>query len=201
MTRGKQRTLDASLDEDLYQLLTRTELFRSLSAGEFAEVFPQMEKRKLAEGEVLYAQGAHGTESDSLFVCLEGLLERFVDGPKGRVKVDTLRAGQHFGVTSVLDGAARATTVAAGTEALIYEIPKAAIAPLLEKHEELQALLEESVKQAAKQVQTKQDEAQRAKQSKAKGKKKTTMQKVMQSFFPGFNKSDKNQGDEGDEQK
>ena len=198
LTRGKQRTLDASLDEDLYQLLTRTELFRSLSAGEFAEVFPKMQKRKLAEGEVLYTQGAHGTESDSLFVCLEGLLERFVDGPKGRVKVNTLRAGQHFGMASVLDSTARATTVEAGTEALVYEIPKAAIAPLLEKHDELQALLKEGVEQAAKQVQTKQDEAQRTKQSKAKGKKKTTMQKVMQSFFPGFNKSDKNKGDEGD---
>jgi CRP-like cAMP-binding protein len=198
LTRGKQRTLDASLDEDLYQLLTRTELFRSLSAGEFAEVFPQMQKRKLAEGEVLYAQG---TESDSLFVCLEGLLERFVDGPKGRVKVNTLRAGQHFGMASVLDSTPRATTVEAGTEALVYEIPKAAIAPVLGKHDGLQALLKEGVKQAAKQVQAKQDEAQRAKQSKAKGKKKTTMQKVMQSFFPGFNKSDKNQGDEGDEQK
>ena len=96
----------------------------------------------------------------------------------------------------MLDSTARATTVEAGTEALVYEIPKAAIAPLLEKHDELKALLEEGVKQAAKQVQAKQDEAQRTKQSKAKGKKKTTMQKVMQSFFPGFNK-----GDEGDEQK
>ena len=198
LSRGKQRVLDASLEGDLHQLLTRTELFRSLSAGEFAEVFPQMQKRKLAEGEVLYAQG---TESDSLFVCLEGLLERFVNDPKGRLKVNTLRAGQHFGVGAVLDSTARATTVEAGTEALVYEIPKAAIAPLLEKHDELKALLEEGVKQAAKQVQAKQDEAQRAKQSKAKGKKKTTMQKVMQSFFPGFNKSDKNQGDEGDEQK
>jgi hypothetical protein len=33
------------------------------------------------------------------------------------------------------------------------------------------------------------------------GGKKTAMQKVMQSFFPGFTKSDKNKGDEGDEQK
>jgi CRP-like cAMP-binding protein len=157
-----------------------------------------MQKRKLVEGELLYTQG---TESDSLFVCLEGLLERFVDGPKGRVKVNTLRAGQHFGIASVLDSTPRATTVEAGTEALVYEIPKAAIGPVLEKHNELRSLLEEGVKQAAKQVQVKQDERQRTKQSKAKGKKKTTMQKVMQSFFPGFNKSDKNQGDEGDEQK
>jgi CRP-like cAMP-binding protein len=198
LTRGKQRTLDASLDEDLYQLLTRTELFRSLSAGEFAEVFPQMQKRKLAEGEVLYAQGDAG---DSLFVCLEGLLERFVDDPKGRVKVDTLRAGQHFGVSAVLDGAARTTTVEAGTEALVYEIPKAAIAPLLEQHDELRDLLKKDAKQTAKQVRVKCEEAQRAKQSKAKGEKKTAMQKVMQSFFPGFTKSDKNKGDEGDEQK
>ncbi len=198
LTRGKQRTLDASLDEDLYQLLTRTELFRSLSAGEFASVFPQMQKCTLAEGEVLYAQGDAG---DSLFVCLEGLLERFVDDPMGRVKVDTLRAGQHFGVSAVLDGAARTTTVEAGTEALVYEIPKAAIAPLLEQHDELRDLLKKDAKQTAKQVRVKCEEAQRAKQSKAKGEKKTAMQKVMQSFFPGFTKSDKNKGDEGDEQK
>jgi len=198
LTRGKQRTLDASLDEDLYQLLTRTELFRSLSAGEFAAVFPQMQKCTLAEGEVLYAQGDAG---DSLFVCLEGLLERFVDDAKERVKVDTLRAGQHFGVASVLDGTARTTTVVAGTEALVYEIPKAAIAPLLEQHDDLRDLLKKGAKQASKQVRAKCEEAQRAKQSKAKGEKKTAMQKVMQSFFPGFTKSDKNKGDEGDEQK
>ncbi len=197
LTRGKQRMLDASLDEDLYQLLTRTELFRSLSAGEFAAVFPQMQKRTLAEGEKLYAQGDAG---DSLFVCLEGLLERFVDGSKERLKVDTLRAGQHFGVASVLNGTARATTVEAGTEALVYEIPKAAITPLLEQHGELRELLKKSAKQTAKQARAKCEEAQRAKQSEAKGEKKTAMQKVMQSFFPGFTGSNKNKGDEGDEQ-
>ena len=140
LTRGKQRTLDVSLDEDLYQLITRTELFRSLSAGEFAKVFPQMQKRTLAEGEVLYAQGDAG---DSLFVCLEGLLERFVDGPKERIKVDTLRAGQHFGIAAMLDGTARATTMEACTGALVYEIGRDAFAPLLENHDELRALLEE----------------------------------------------------------
>jgi CRP-like cAMP-binding protein len=198
LTRGKQRTLDVSLDEDLYQLITRTELFRSLSAGEFAKVFPQMQKRTLAEGEVLYAQGDAG---DSLFVCLEGLLERFVDGPKERIKVDTLRAGQHFGIAAMLDGTARATTMEACTGALVYEIGRDAFAPLLENHDELRALLEEGAKQAADQIRVKQVAAQRAKQSKAKGEKKTAMQKVMQSFFPGFTKSDKNKGDDGDEQK
>jgi small-conductance mechanosensitive channel/CRP-like cAMP-binding protein len=198
LTRGKQRTLDVSLDEDLYQLITRTELFRSLSAGEFAKVFPQMQKRTLAEGEVLYAQGDAG---DSLFVCLEGLLERFVDGPKERIKVDTLRAGQHFGIAAMLDGTARATTMEACTGALVYEIGRDAFAPLLENHDELRALLEEGAKQAADQIRVKQVAAQRAKQSKAKGEKKTAMQKVMQSFFPGFTKSDKNKGVDGDEQK
>ena len=71
LTRGERRTLDASLDEDLYQLLTRTELFRSLSAKEFKEVFPKMRKRNLAEGEELYHQDKEG---QSMFVCLEGLL-------------------------------------------------------------------------------------------------------------------------------
>jgi CRP-like cAMP-binding protein len=157
-----------------------------------------MQKRTLAEGEVLYAQGDAG---DSLFVCLEGLLERFVDGPKERIKVDTLRAGQHFGIAAMLDGTARATTMEACTGALVYEIGRDAFAPLLENHDELRALLEEGAKQAADQIRVKQVAAQRAKQSKAKGEKKTAMQKVMQSFFPGFTKSDKNKGDDGDEQK
>ena len=123
-----------------------------------------------------------------------------MDGSKERLKVDTLRAGQHFGVASVLNGTARATTVEAGTEALVYEIPKAAITPLLEQHGELRELLKKSAKQTAKQARAKCEEAQRAKQSEAKGEKKTAMQKVMQSFFPGFTGSNKNKGDEGDEQ-
>ena len=201
LTRGKQRTLDASLDEDLYQLLTRTQLFRSLSAGEFAEVFPQMQKRKLAEGEVLYAQGDAG---DSLFVCLEGLLERCADAPgssTGRVQVDTLRAGQHFGVASVLDDAKRATTVQADTEALVYEISRDALEPFLKEHDELRDLLKNDAKQAAKQVQVKCEEAQRAEQDAAQGEKQTAMQRVMQSFFPGFAGAHKNKGDDGDEKK
>ncbi|SVC32535.1 uncharacterized protein METZ01_LOCUS285389, partial [marine metagenome] len=54
LSRRERRTLDASLEEDLHQLLTRTELFRELSASEFKGLFAEMRKRTLGEGEVLY---------------------------------------------------------------------------------------------------------------------------------------------------
>ena len=65
------------------------------NAAEFAAVFREMRKRDFAEGETLYAQGDAG---DSMFICVEGLLASAITvRGQGEVKVETLRAGQHFG--------------------------------------------------------------------------------------------------------
>ncbi len=187
LQRRERRALDASLDEDLYQLLTRTELFRKLNAAEFAVVFREMHKRDLAEGEVLYAQGDAG---DSMFICVEGLLTSTITvQDQGEVKVETLRAGQHFGEGSMFKGTGRATTVTAEGDSLVYEIERHVIEPLLdvrldlrEQLEKGQKLTTDRIKESWKGARQKKKAAQQAEETR----KKSPVKKVVQAFFPGM---------------
>ena len=184
LSRGKKRTLDASLDEDLYQLLTRTELFRQLNAGEFKELFSEMQKRTLAEGEVLYQQEDEG---HSMFVCLEGLLSSSVETEEeGGIKVRTIRAGQYFGEGAVLGDQRRKTTITTNTEVLLYEITREAFEPKLEQHSELRDQLQVSAGESVDEVKRMVEQAVKDKAAKPVVKRKTAMQKVAQAFFPGM---------------
>jgi CRP-like cAMP-binding protein len=185
LQRRERKALDASLDEDLYQLLTRTELFRKLNAGEFAAVFRGMRKRPLAEGEVLFRQGDPG---ESMFICLEGLLTSSVT-VRGQedTQVDTIRAGQHFGEGSIFKGTGRVTTVTAGTEALVYEIPKGSLAPLLDVRLDLREQLGKDFKAQSKRIKESWKAARQKKAAESQPqKKKSPMQRVMQTVFTGI---------------
>ena len=48
------------------------------------------------------------------------------------VKVETLRAGQHFGEGSIFKATSRSTTVTAEADSLVYEIERHVIEPLLD---------------------------------------------------------------------
>ncbi|MDP7010621.1 MAG: mechanosensitive ion channel family protein [Verrucomicrobiota bacterium] len=184
LSRGKKRTLDASLDGDLYQLLTRTELFRDLNAEAFKELFSKMHKRTLAEGEVLYRQEEEG---DSMFVCIEGLLGSAVESKEeGNVKIRTIRAGQYFGESAVLGDQRRQTTITTTTEALLYEIGSEALEPILAQYEKLRSRLQVSAEKATNQVKKKAKQAVEERATKPVVRKKTAMQKVVQAFFPGM---------------
>ena len=186
LQRRERRALDASLDEDLYQLLTRTELFRKLNAAEFAAVFREMRKRDLAEGETLYAQGDAG---DSMFICVEGLLASAITvRGQGEVKVETLRAGQHFGEGSIFKATSRSTTVTAAADSLVYEIERHVIEPLLDVRLDLREQLEKGLKQQTDRIK---DSWKEARRKKAEGQPKKTVRKspvkkVVQAFFPGM---------------
>jgi len=186
LQRRERRALDASLDEDLYQLLTRTELFRKLNAGEFAAVFREMRKRELAEGEELYRQGDPG---DSMFICLEGLLASSINVPEqGAVKVEAIRAGQHFGEGSMFKDNGRATTVTADAETLVYEIERHVIEPLLDVRLDLREQLKKGQKQQAKRIKESWKEARKMKaiEQQKRSPKKSPVKKVVQAFFPGM---------------
>ena len=186
LQRRERRALDASLDEDLYQLLTRTELFRKLNAAEFAAVFREMRKRDLAEGETLYAQGDTG---DSMFICVEGLLASAITvRGQGEVKVETLRAGQHFGEGSIFKATSRSTTVTAEADSLVYEIERHVIEPLLDVRLDLREQLEKGLKQQTDRIKDSWKEARRkkAEDQPKKTVRKSPVKKVVQAFFPGM---------------
>ena len=186
LQRRERRALDASLDEDLYQLLTRTELFRKLNAAEFAAVFREMRKRDLAEGETLYAQGDAG---DSMFICVEGLLASAITvRGQGEVKVETLRAGQHFGEGTIFKTTSRTTTVTAEADSLVYEIERHVIEPLLDVRLDLREQLEKGLKQQTDRIKDSWREARRkkAEDQRKKTVRKSPVKKVVQAFFPGM---------------
>jgi len=186
LQRRERRALDASLDEDLYQLLTRTELFRKLNAAEFAAVFREMRKRDLAEGETLYAQGDAG---DSMFICVEGLLASAITvRGQGEVKVETLRAGQHFGEGTIFKATSRSTTVTAEADSLVYEIERHVIEPLLDVRLDLREQLEKGLKQQTDRIKDSWKEARRkkAEDQPKKTVRKSPVKKVVQAFFPGM---------------
>jgi small-conductance mechanosensitive channel/CRP-like cAMP-binding protein len=186
LQRRERRALDASLDEDLYQLLTRTELFRKLNAAEFAAVFREMRKRDLAEGETLYAQGDAG---DSMFICVEGLLASAITvRGQGEVKVETLRAGQHFGEGTIFKATSRTTTVTAEADSLVYEIERHVIEPLLDVRLDLREQLEKGLKQQTDRIKDSWREARRkkAEDQRKKTVHKSPVKKVVQAFFPGM---------------
>ncbi len=186
LQRRERRALDASLDEDLYQLLTRTELFRKLNAAEFTAVFREMRKRDLAEGETLYAQGDAG---DSMFICVEGLLASAITvRGQGEVKVETLRAGQHFGEGSIFKATSRSTTVIAEADSLVYEIERHVIEPLLDVRLDLREQLQKGLKQQTDRIKDSWKEARRkkAEDQPKKTVRKSPVKKVVQAFFPGM---------------
>ena len=185
LQRRERKALDASLDEDLYQLLTRTELFRKFNAGEFAAVFREMRKRPLAEGEVLFRQGDPG---ESMFISLEGLLTSSVNvRGEGDTKVGTIRAGQHFSEGSIFNGAGRVTTVTAGTEGLVYEIDKGSLMPLLDVRQDLREQLEEDYEAQSRRIKESRKAAKKKKAAESEPKKKKSpVQKVMQTLFTGI---------------
>ena len=186
LQRRERRALDASLDEDLYQLLTRTELFRKLNAAEFAAVFREMRKRDLAEGETRYAQGDAG---DSMFICVEGLLASAITvRGQGEVKVETLRAGQHFGEGSIFKATSRSTTVTAEADSLVYEIERHVIEPLLDVRLDLREQLQKGLKQQTDRIKDSWKEARRkkAEDQPKETVRKSPVKKVVQAFFPGM---------------
>ena len=186
LQRRERRALDASLDEDLYQLLTRTELFRKLNAAEFAAVFREMRKRDLTEGETLYAQGDAG---DSMFICVEGLLASAITvRGQGEVKVETLRAGQHFGEGTIFKATSRSTTVTAEADSLVYEIERHVIEPLLDVRLDLREQLKKGLKQQTDRIKDSWKEARRkkAEDQPKKTVRKSPVKKVVQAFFPGI---------------
>ncbi|MDC0219291.1 mechanosensitive ion channel family protein [Verrucomicrobia bacterium] len=182
LSRRERRTLDSSLEEDLHQLLTRSQLFRELSAGEFKGLFQEMRKRTLEEGEVVYQQQEEG---DSMFVCLEGLLSSSVnlEGGKG-VKVQTIRAGQYFGEKAVLGDSSRNTTITTDTEVLLYEISREAFESVLTQHKGLRDQLQASVDKTGEAVNKKVKQVIEEMAAQPVARKKTAMQKVAQAFFP-----------------
>jgi len=111
-------------------VLRESSLFMGLSGEELYPVAEIAEGRILGLGEVVIREGDPG---DALFVVASGKL----DVVKGAAKLRELGAGAVFGELALLDGAPRAATVIAASDAQLLRIPRAEFEALLDESPEL----------------------------------------------------------------
>jgi CRP-like cAMP-binding protein len=76
-----------------------------------------------------------GDTGDTMYFVLAGVLEACVALPEGsaaEVRRNTLAPGAFFGEMSLLTGAPRSATIRALCDSVLYEVPRAVIAQLLD---------------------------------------------------------------------
>jgi small-conductance mechanosensitive channel/CRP-like cAMP-binding protein len=128
----RERQTDASAGRDWTE---HVELLTVLTVEERADLRRRARTHRVAPGTPVVRQGQPGA---SLFVVQEGLLGVCIETTSGAEEaVGSLGPGAVFGELSLLTGAPRSATVAADTVAVVHELTKDAIEPLLQAHPEL----------------------------------------------------------------
>lgn len=116
-------------------LLRRMDLFLSFNEAELGELALHMQEQAVAKGTTIVRQGEAG---DSLYVLAEGALDVRTDrGSSGEIVIDSMAAGDVFGEMSLLTGQPRSATIVASTEAVVYEIRKEYLEPILHGRAEI----------------------------------------------------------------
>jgi small-conductance mechanosensitive channel/CRP-like cAMP-binding protein len=97
-----------------------------------------------SKGETILRAGAAG---DSMFVVHDGTVSVRIpdDSPSGWSEVTQLMEGSVFGEMALLTGEPRTADVVAGTDVIAIEIAKDALAPVLQSHPELAAVISAKV--------------------------------------------------------
>jgi small-conductance mechanosensitive channel/CRP-like cAMP-binding protein len=132
---ARQRPVATQLRPSRPALLERTELFACLTSQERAELAELMAERTYAAGTPVVRQGDPGA---SLFILAEGVLDVHVaaDGSKP-TRLDRMLPGDVFGEISLLTGKPRSASVTSATDAVVYEIDKQDLEPILRRRPEL----------------------------------------------------------------
>lgn len=135
------RHLEGASVEDRRALLAEVPLFATLRDDELETLAETAERRFFRAKETLIRRGEPG---DSMFVLLEGLLDVriAVDGPiqGGHVEetsVARIDPGCFLGEMSLLTGEPRTATVVASTDAVVYEVNREILEPLIRERPEI----------------------------------------------------------------
>jgi small-conductance mechanosensitive channel len=112
------------------RLLQRLSVFASLSDDERVALAPMVKRRTFKAGDVLVEQGI---VAQALFILTSGVLAALQQHDGGEIEVLRLAPGDCFGQASVMTGAMTTFKVKALTRAVVYEIAKDDIAPILKK--------------------------------------------------------------------
>ena len=129
-----QRQIDGHSREDLCRMLGRLELFHDLQPEDLGLLVEDMKRQSVPAGDMLVRQGEEG---DSLFVVIEGVIRASMTVDGKVQKLADIEPGSCFGEMSLLTGESRAASLEALTPAVVYEIDKRSMSPVMENRPEL----------------------------------------------------------------
>jgi small-conductance mechanosensitive channel/CRP-like cAMP-binding protein len=128
----QERSTEAAAEQNW---IDQVELFSSVTAEDRLALQQRARSQRIEAGKEVVTQGDSGS---SLFVVHEGTLEVNIADPSGATEsAGMLGPGAVFGELSLLTGSPRSATVRASTPAVVHEITKADLEPLLNAHPEL----------------------------------------------------------------
>lgn len=100
------------------EFLASTPLFAELSGLELTAISAFLERRKYAEGEVIFTEGEPGQE---LFIVREGKIVSFVRQSDGTLrKIYDFVPGRFFGEMAIVEGAPRSATCRADADSELF---------------------------------------------------------------------------------
>jgi small-conductance mechanosensitive channel len=133
LARMPPRALDHR--QHLDAILGRNELFADLAEAELRQLAERARERFCPAGVPIVRAGDPGA---SLFVVVEGLLRVLRPSADGDERqVDEMAPGTAFGEFSLLTGAPRSATVVPRGDAVVYEITKDDLEPILKRRQDL----------------------------------------------------------------
>jgi len=112
----------------------RDAMFPTLNAAQIGRLTPLGSRRTVAEGELLYDQGA---ASRSLFVLLEGSLEAVSPSHHGETHIATLEPGQFTGEVNMLAGRPTLVRTRATAASEVLEIDQTTLRHIVQTDPEL----------------------------------------------------------------
>lgn len=118
-------------------LLRQLDLFAAFEDSEIAELGQSMRRLQVPAGTAVVRQGDAG---ESLFIVAEGAFD-VMQGQDGQashaVRLDRLRPGDLFGEMSLLTRQPRSASVVACTDAVLFELDRSHLDPVLQRRPEL----------------------------------------------------------------
>jgi small-conductance mechanosensitive channel/CRP-like cAMP-binding protein len=124
------------------RLLAGISLFSTLTMEERAALASKMQRKDYKPGEVIVSKG---TVLQALCIVSDGVLVGSADEDGRKTEVIRLAPGDYFGEVGLLTGEAVNGDLAALTRAVIYEISKDALAPLLKARPDMAEELSENL--------------------------------------------------------
>ena len=133
---GRLREPEAwSAHHGIEALVLRTSIFATLDPDEARELAKHAKLLEVRSGQHVIQAGEPG---QSMYIVREGALEVLIPDAHGEhIRARHLNPGDFFGEMSLLTGDARSATVTASTGAVLYEIGKHALEPLLQKNPQI----------------------------------------------------------------